>query len=1305
MKKRLLALLLCLSMLLSFTVSTYAEGNGDLSSHGYYDDFENVAGSGGNTNTDGNTNTNTNGNTNTDGDTSTGGDTTEIPVVPDPVVPEESAPVKPGFDDENLPGVTVCEECGAANGHAETCSQYVAPEDESDAKHEYYKLDKVAGACEECGEVDGHLESCSQYVAEFSVEAFYAQVMSAGSVDEIDALFAALTDEELALVESTLTEEQIAALSAYVEELEALEAANAFVRPVDVTNAAPFLPPVVGEEELVMDVPMVYNMRTLMASASANSYAVMPLADEDSSSSTTTRVDNDDVVTTKTATMNDDGKATIRLETYVTGSKVTTAVSEEVPTDIVLVLDQSGSMDFCIKCGKKNTTTHTVTTYTETYTINASGTYYYKDSNGEYQRVYYCQGASGDSSCEGGWFTSPHYGPYWEYHDYGTEWTPKESATDDSGTQFYTRVDTTEACESRLDALKDAVDGFIDDVVVKAKGKDGKFGNDENGKCDDIKHRVAIVGFASGIYQAESWEQSNTYGENTELLSIRETGSTSVGKDYYVKSGNSYIGNLGTEDYKKVLQEVTDATGRDILYGAKDALDASGATRADLGLEMAMKVFENNPLTGTEKRNRVVIFFTDGQPTGYDGFDTDVADDAIGYAKTLKAEAVDTDKDGTVDGYGATVYSVGVFSGADGTTPAPDYDDDKNNRFMHYVSSNYPEATKVNDSDATINPDLEKDESYYLSAGDSDALNNIFEKISDQIESGGASITLNSSTVVQDVMSQYFTLPAGTKAEDIEVYTADYTETGWGEDTAYNATVTVTPETATQAAKVSVTNFDFSANYVGYDTAADGTKTARGKKLIIVFEAEPKDGFWGGNGVPTNDSSSGVYNSEKTLVENFEEPKVDVPIHIPAPTPVDRNIYFGGTTPETTDLYKGITPEEEWQDDYIKSISYSMNGTVGNTADGTYTITATAEPLYEGTYPNDDNPGTSTCKSDVAVFKPVATFHDSTYYLGQKPTDYVTENLTSLVWKHGDTLSTAVTMFDDEIPAVTYTFNPTVAGATFQDCTPVAGSIATVGGLTYTDAKPGTFTVHILKPHVAVTLADTTRYYGEEYKATGGSSTVSWTDDNTAHTVIPPATGKAPYDSATLKYYSDKEKTKEFSSIVMPDADVKVYVKAFNGNTELPATFKTTCTEAGHNCTEHYDGYYIVHPDFCELTINKTVTNAYDANDTFLFNVVGKNSTYPVNMDVVIQGSGSVTIGHLPVGQYTVTEDETWSWRYTVSGANGTSETLSSGSPSQTWAITNTLGGGNKDKWLTDSSSVTNVWSDNNTTVGKKKDQ
>ena len=58
-----------------------------------------------------------------------------------------------------------------------------------------------------------------------------------------------------------------------------------------------------------------------------------------------TTQENKGMVINKTAEANDDGTYTITLEAYATGSKIISETKKDIPTDIVLVLDQSGSMD------------------------------------------------------------------------------------------------------------------------------------------------------------------------------------------------------------------------------------------------------------------------------------------------------------------------------------------------------------------------------------------------------------------------------------------------------------------------------------------------------------------------------------------------------------------------------------------------------------------------------------------------------------------------------------------------------------------------------------------------------------------------------------------------------------------------------------------------------------------------------------------------------------------------------------------------------------------------------------------------
>ena len=57
------------------------------------------------------------------------------------------------------------------------------------------------------------------------------------------------------------------------------------------------------------------------------------------------RSGNEGMEISKTAKINDDGTYTITLEAYATGEKIITDITKDVPTDVILVLDQSGSME------------------------------------------------------------------------------------------------------------------------------------------------------------------------------------------------------------------------------------------------------------------------------------------------------------------------------------------------------------------------------------------------------------------------------------------------------------------------------------------------------------------------------------------------------------------------------------------------------------------------------------------------------------------------------------------------------------------------------------------------------------------------------------------------------------------------------------------------------------------------------------------------------------------------------------------------------------------------------------------------
>ena len=278
------------------------------------------------------------------------------------------------------------------------------------------------------------------------------------------------------------------------------------------------------------------------------------------------------------------------------------------------------------------------------------------------------------------------------YQNWGDQWyygswfnqtvvVPMTSAgdTNPSHVQFYTRTETT---QKKITALRNAVNNLVDYTASQNANLDA-----------DQQHRIAVVKFASG--------NRDTVGNETD-------------RDGY--------------NYSQVVSDFaayTDAN-RQTIQDKVNSIEPSGATRADFGMQQAQRVLTGEgSLTGArEGAKQVVIFFTDGNPTSSQNFEAAVANGAISAAKTMKTN-------------GAAVYTVGIFEGADSSDPTKS--SDKTNRFMHAVSSNYPNATSY--SLRTMG-ERAVDSDFYKVAADSDELNNIFQDIiKEQMEPSSPTVT------------------------------------------------------------------------------------------------------------------------------------------------------------------------------------------------------------------------------------------------------------------------------------------------------------------------------------------------------------------------------------------------------------------------------------------------------------------------------------------------------------------------------------------------------------------------------------
>lgn len=495
--------------------------------------------------------------------------------------------------------------------------------------------------------------------------------------------------------------------------------------------------------------------------------------------------------------------------------------------------------------------------------------------------------------------------------------------------------------------------------------------------------------------------------EKTTRLDALKTAAKTFVSNVAAQEGDSRIAIVGFHDDAMTLADLqnADQNKQKLLNAINGISDLDYATEHGKGLEQAKNVFDDAGNTG---HKRLVVMITDGEPEpqGSSQWSSRIVKQAINNAYDLKND------------YNAAVYTVSVMPGTDAQG------DSAMDRYMSYVSSNYPQAQyRENATDSTneniivnqitpgLEADLEDGKSFYLTAGDVETLNSIFDQIGDQIET--PSISLDENTVIQDAVTQYFNMPA---TSDVTVQKIPYNGSAFVDISAETITDEVTVQI--EGNKVKVNGFDFDENFVSTTEKKDGT---HGYMLRITFNVTPKDEFWGGNQVPTNvPDDSGVYTGTGTLVKNFgDKPTVDVPLKPIELTDKKLNIYCGNEAPELSQMVDGVnwpTGDDSWQVDFVE-IEYATNGTIDTKEDGSYQVTATLSPKKEGSITENK---TDTATANLYVYKPTVTWKDTTQNAGSAVAP-AENNYVSTVWKHDQTLSTQVEMFGKK-PTLSFTF-------------------------------------------------------------------------------------------------------------------------------------------------------------------------------------------------------------------------------------------------------------------------------------------
>lgn len=775
---------------------------------------------------------------------------------------------------------------------------------------------------------------------------------------------------------------------------------------------------------------------------------------------------------------------------------------------------------------------------------------------------------------------------------------------DADGKPIY-QIDLTAAAKSNIVTHTKACD------IVLVLDRSGSMNFSLAGKDNNSKERVKALQTAVNAF----------------LTTIQKSSPTS--RVAIVSYASDVTIDSGTNTASGALIPVTaDNTVNSALTQIVSGLSTrcNGGTQSGKGLQQAVNIFNSVSASDSNYDNtRVTVLFTDGKPGNnyWSGEDEgyDVAQQSVHWSTILKHA-----KGGTVNmqsnvkeqnffnekfgplfgtkygvsnypdfrkgsankddwnwtGCGSTVYCVGLGLKA---SEGKDSEGCKINEYMYRVSSHRPDGSHVDnnrvnkweqgtDSWTGLYTDARTrnhENGYYLTTDNAAELQRIFTQIAQQTGEAVKDVT------IRDEISESF-VPC---------------------DAAGNA-YTV-GDTITSNGKTGTVRQDANGNYYIEWTNVTLTPEQVDSNKVVTKPAEtfqstlyvkPRDGFFGGNNVPTNGENSGVYTADGNQIKPFPQPEVNVPIKLDAQN-VTKNIYYGNPAPTPADLTQ-TADLADWQTGYV-NINYTVDkNTISNNEDGTYQVTMTVSPKYSG----DNADGavqtarTETVMSTVNVYKPEITFKDSIIDYNATP-DYK-DNLGGVVWKHEGTAADPANMTGEE-PALAYSYDP-------------------------------------------------------EEKAL--------TEDTYVNVTVSANDKTLPADVVTFVHTADND---------------------FPGCSFNPA-----------------HGQFIVHIKVFNLTIQKTAKDGttIDPNQTFVFHVKGNNND--VDMQVVITGANKQVIKNLPVGEYTITEDTSWSWKYTPTSKDQFVTTSDINNGTATVTFENENKGTN---WLTSLAKALNVWKDNGQAV------
>ena len=506
----------------------------------------------------------------------------------------------------------------------------------------------------------------------------------------------------------------------------------------------------------------------------------------------------------------------------------------------------------------------------------------------------------------------------------------------------------------RLDALSVALNQFAQAVA------------EETDTFGAVDNRIAIVGFSSEGYKNTELLTGSTIDYSTNGYSFNEgvyyfpykgqnynpatngsNGGTNYrGPQYYSSDAGTLVTN---PHYAAALISANNGTAGTVnpdgTKGIK-SITAYGGTKPEDGFDMALKVYQNRSKTkytirsgdqaGQEvERNKIVIFFTDGQPGMYPYSDQYAGANAV----VQKAYDLKHYKNpGSNTEVPAAIFSIGVFSEADSnpltyedsnadsdsvydfdyaktytyngtnhylfrywlSNDSSRYGDAPNDTiydYMSVVSSNYPNAQTFMDDNwehssseswkdmtARVRGNYIGQNNYYRMASNQDTLVEAFKSAVtiNTIETSTSTTTINDSAILRDVITGDFNTnietdknKVVTSGVSVQAFPCINVADGVPVFSPVGEPVdNLTIKYYSDTRTLDVSGFDYGSNYSAESSASHGD--ILGKKLVVTIESVTPKATVTGDIIYTNDSSSGIYTEPPTdrLVEAFPKPAI-----------------------------------------------------------------------------------------------------------------------------------------------------------------------------------------------------------------------------------------------------------------------------------------------------------------------------------------------------------------------------------------------------------------------------------------------